>query len=144
MLGGLPIGIEDVVAKGPLEKTWYSVVYTEASGQLKQLTNARWPWLYHKKRTMEEKGLLVSPIFQRTYWYERPADMEQTKALHQAYCAQLLDERYMHCVQTLCRGHSAAKQAAFLEQCERIRRQYGNQAYCAMLAYGRQWRLLTT
>ena len=130
-----------MIAKAPLEKTWYSVVYTEASGQLKQLTNARWPWLYHKKRALEEKGLLVSPIFQRTYWYERPADMEQTKALHQEYCAQFLDERYMACVQTLCSKQSAAQQAAFLEQCERIRRQYGSQAYSAMLAYGRQWRL---
>ena len=132
-----------MLAKASLEKTWYSVVYTDASGRLKQVTNARWPWLYHKKRALEEKGTLVSRIFQRPYWYDNPVDMEKTKNLHQQYCDQLLDERYIACVHAICPSQSAPKQAAFLKQCEQIRQQYGNKAFSAMLGYGRIWRLIT-
>ena len=133
---------DDVTTKDLLQKTWYTIAYHNAAGHVAYVTNARQAWIYHKKCALEEQGRIISPIFQRTYWYNNQTTPEAVKARHQQACIALLDAAYLQTVETITRYPAALNPDAFHAACAIVQEQYGPQAYSALLTYGRRWHLM--
>lgn len=61
---------DDIVCKNIFEKTIYGFAYI-INREIKFCSNAKKNYVYQKKYEAELNGYLVSPIIEKTYWYNR-------------------------------------------------------------------------
>ena len=67
---------DDIICKNVLKKTIYGFSCV-INGEIKICSNAKKNYVYQKKYEAERNGYLVSPIIEKTYWYNR-----ETKISH--------------------------------------------------------------
>lgn len=132
---------DDIIAKANFKKSWYTLAYRTQSHDLKLLTNARLPWVYHKKQALESTGYLVSPILEHTYWYDQQSHLEKMKSRHQHYCETVLNEAYFQQLEKIVGYPSVVKAEPFLADLATVQNKYGEKALQAMTKYGRLWHI---
>lgn len=135
---------DDLIPKDILSKTWYTVMYLDASGKLKQIVNASKEWAYHKKEKLEREGKVVAPIYCKTYWYNNQMNAVDTRSIHVAQCKELFGEEYTAAICMIAEAPKAfeiEEFSAFFSECEE---KYGDAASEALRDYGLRWRIIST
>ena len=62
---------------------------------MRQVQNANRKPLEEQKWAAERKGFLTSPVYAKTRWYEKAAELSNERAAFQEEVRQLMDERYI-------------------------------------------------
>lgn len=132
---------DDIIAKDRLQKSWYTLSYLDAAGNIKRLTNARKEWVYHKRIQLEREGRILAPIYAKTYWYNTQTDMDDVRERHIDCCESLMGEVYMKAVAKLVALPSVIDGRAFGEAVATCEAKFGPDATRVFRYYGEVWRV---
>ena len=133
---------DDAVEKDLFEKTMYGYAALQ-EGELRYFTDARKALVCEKKIELELSGVFVTPVYQKTYWYNysyRLADVVRDfqKKIRNVYDRQEVDKLQ----QIARRGKKTLTQTEINTMTNRILEMYGTQAMETLTRYLNTWGLL--
>ena len=121
---------DSFVSKDKLEKTFYGFGYIE-NGKLKYFTNANRSHVYEKLFSLEQNGVFVLPLYQKTYWYNFSANLRD---ITQRFC----DAAYLETIHGI-KTVSEDTQAVWGQKLEAIEAAYGEDAMLTVKRYLHRW-----
>ena len=127
-----------VVSKGYYKKDLYGFAY-EKDGKIKYVDNAVHAYIYEKAEQLEQKGYLITPIINHTYWYERPRCISEIFQDFRDLLMQQYDAMYMEELKKIRHNPMEAGGRKFIVQLEQIKNLYGENAACTALRYAYMW-----
>ncbi|MBO5139220.1 MAG: hypothetical protein J6A10_09080 [Peptococcaceae bacterium] len=129
----------DVVAKKPFVRTFYGFCYIDGKGKYQYKANAQKDIVVEELRKLKRQGLAVSPIFQKTYWYDYGVE---PKVLREAFKQELIvyyDEVYWQHWQAIKALPSVVDLEMYADQMARIEAEGTKEEKEAFLEYGYDW-----
>lgn len=132
---------DDFVSKDILEKTLYGIVY-ENGAQYTYLENAQSSYIYAQLHTLEQQGVLVSPVFAKTYWYNYVYRLPDVKRDFKALLRHDLNEAYLDKLRQIRTNTAPVDTAALQAQRASVQQQYGAQAAETLTRYLHRWNIV--
>ena len=131
----------DIVAKKPFVRTFYGICYIDSNGKYQYKTNAQEDIVLEEQRKLKQKQLAVTPIFQKTYWYDYGVE---PKTIREQFKQELIgyydDVYWQH-----WREIRALKPVIAKEQYDamlgNLEQPEAKDAKVAMLEYGYDWNI---
>lgn len=130
---------DDAAVKDIFEKTLYGVVYYNQAGRRISYFNADRATLYRRMEAAESQYGLVSPLFQKTYWYNYQYRLYDVRQDFARYLDDLLDETYFAYLQAVLALPSAVALADYRDLCQKMLADYGQQTTATLERYGLWW-----
>ncbi|MDO4280491.1 MAG: hypothetical protein Q4C56_02565 [Peptococcaceae bacterium] len=130
---------EDIIPKDVLHKTWYTLTYIEPSGRIKQATNARKEWVYHKQVQLIREGKIVAPVYSKTYWYNNQITPDSIKKQHVHHCREIIDSDYISAIMEIAGCTSIFSRKDLEQTITECAEAYGEKAADALRYYGYVW-----
>ena len=91
---------DDFVSKDIFEKTLYAVAY-EQDGAIQYIENAQKDYIYEKAYTLEQQGIFVTPVFNKTFWYNYEYRLADVKKDFRVLVREVLNAEYIEKIKTL-------------------------------------------
>lgn len=107
-------------------------------GKCKTPTASRWR---NRNGPLSAKGFLTSPVYAKTRWYEKAAELSSERAAFQKEVGQLMDDRYIARLQALRSLPSVIEAELFAEKLAAAEAACSPQAVQLLKDYGRLWNL---
>jgi len=85
---------DDIVIKKNFSRTFYGIGYIEANGQKKYIVNAKQTIIYSERNRLRREGKLVTPIWQKTYWYFQQPNLAEVRKEFLDYVKSCYNEDY--------------------------------------------------
>lgn len=124
------------------ERTFYGVAYqSKTTGNYAFMCNANEKSLYNKVKEMDEEGVLHTPIYQKTYWYNRSNDLPKVRKQFETDLKELMDETYLDRIITLQSLPSAIPAELWATCMEQIESQ--ETAAEGLRYWGRRWNIIS-
>ena len=125
------------------ERTFYGIAYqNKDTGKFAFLCNANEKTLYNKVKEMDQQGILHTPVYQRTYWYNRSTDLPNIRKRFDTDLRTVMNEAYLERIMTL-QNLSSAISPVLWEQCLQRVEQTGLETAVDGLRYwGRRWNVI--
>lgn len=132
---------DDMIIKHGFNRTFYAYVQLDQQGNVRRIINANEKSLMGQKQISERQGFLLSPVFSKTCWYVKAAELNQVRLAFQDSLNQLMDEHYLSRIKAL-RQLPPAIEPALYEQClAQAENACSNEAVEALVDYGRLWNM---
>lgn len=134
---------DDVLIKKQFNRTFNVYIEINDQGVVRQVSNANRKPLEEQKWAAERKGFLTSPVYAKTRWYEKAAELSNERAAFQEEVRQLMDERYIERLKAL-RSLPAVIDAELFAQKLAIAEEACSPAAMQQLKdYGRLWNIFS-
>ncbi len=130
---------DDVLIKKQFHRTFNIYIEINEQGAVRQVNNANRKPLEEQKWASERRGLLTSPVYAKTRWYEKAAELSGERAAFQEEVRQLMDERYVARLKTLRQLPSVIDAGLFQEKMALVQAACSPQALTMLKDYGRLW-----
>lgn len=132
---------DDFKDKDIFEKTFYGIVYHQ-NGKDYYLYDALREYIYTKKYQLEQKGIMTTPLFSETYWYNytyriRDAQKDYVQLFH-----EIMNAAYLEKLQAIRTPNKHYPSAALLEKTANIKNTMGADAADTLLRYAYRWCIL--
>lgn len=126
-----------------LNALFYGIAYqNKDTGKFAFLCNANEKTLYNKVKEMDQQGILHTPVYQRTYWYNRSTDLPNIRKRFDTDLRTVMNEAYLERIMTL-QNLSSAISPVLWEQCLQRVEQTGLETAVEGLRYwGRRWNVI--
>lgn len=132
--------VDDVVAQDILERVFYGMAYEKQDGNLIYSVNAHREVLYKQKFALEEVGVLVTPIFVKTCWYNYQYPLQDVRRDYEQYLRGIYNRDYFCLLKTLRkRLPESAQISAFQTGLWEAEKKYGQEATDLLGYYGHIW-----
>ena len=126
------------------ERTFYGVAYqSKTTGAYAFLCNANEKSLYNKVKEMDEEGVLHTPIYQKTYWYNRSNDLPKVRKQFESDLKELMDENYLDRIIALQSLPSAIPEELWNSCIGQLEIQNTEAAVEGLRYWGRRWNILS-
>ncbi len=132
---------DDQVSKDIFTKTLYGIVY-QGDGWLKYFSNAQREHVYQKAYSLETQGILVSPLYAKTYWYNYEYRLPDVLKDYQAQLKRVYNQDFVGKLVTLKGQASAQQRQSFAQQLALVSERYGSGPADTMRRYGCRWGVL--
>lgn len=132
---------DDVLLKDIYERTLHGIAYL-CDGALQYKIDAQYANLYRKRQQLLAQGLLVTPIYSQTYWFQAFSELADVKKQFLLLLQQLLPP-CLTFLERLKQQPSFIAPEKFFSVYQTACRQYGPAALETLQAYGRQWQCLS-
>lgn len=132
---------EDFVSKDIFEKTMYGFAYRNA-GKLHYISNAQSAYVFAKAYELEQKGISLTPIYDKTYWYNyvyRLADVVQD---YKTALKNVCNQEHFDKLQRMKGTRDEEQRKHFRRKLEVVSEQYGKNAAATIERYGYHWGVL--
>lgn len=130
---------DEAVVKDIFEKTLYGVVYYNQAGRRISYFNADRATMYRRFEDAEAKHGLVSPLFQKTYWYNYQYRLYDVRKDFAEHLNHLLDDTYFTYLKALLQQSSAVPGADYQDFCQKMVRDHGPRTAALLERYGLWW-----
>ena len=134
---------EDTMVKDRFEARFYGFAYEDQNGHINYVSNACKENVYRKKNHLGCTGLLMTPIFVKTYGYNYTYRLADALQDYKRYLKDIFNGEYMAMVKGINHLPTALDVRGFQEQLTHCYQQYGMLAGQAMAIYGRRWHIKT-
>lgn len=125
----------DIIRKDAIEKSFYTLMYSDSKGRKKLATNAQKDWIYNKTAQLMQKGLIVSPFFASTYWYRYHDMLEQVKKQHEEKTKNLMEGQYFEIVEKIFAPQKTGGIEVYTILLETYKTRYGESVYEMLQMY---------
>lgn len=132
---------DDVIIKHNFSRTFYAYAELDPAGGVRRVINANEKTLMEQKWAAQRRGLLTSPVFQKTCWYVKAADLAQTKKAFQERLEHLMDDAYLARLRAIRALPSAVDEALYAECLNQAQAECSPLAVQALADYGRLWNM---
>ena len=122
------------------ERTFYGIAYQkEGIDQYGFLYNANEKTLYNQIKSLDQKGVLRTPVYQKSYWYQRSNDLPKVRARFEQELRETMDTAYLGRIMTLQSLSSAISTEQWQSCMERAKQNCSAAALEGLLYWGRRW-----
>lgn len=128
---------DDVTYKDLYEKTIYGFAYV-IDEKIKYFSNAKKEITFRKKYEAEQEGFFVSPIIQKTYWYNRGTSNIELFKDFEIHLQETFTANFFETMKRLFVFESNQKRACWKKH-EAIREQYGDKCADTYARYLMRW-----
>lgn len=132
---------DDIVEKDIFEKTMYGIAYEE-QGKISYIHNAQREYIYEMTYTLEQKGVCVTPILSKTYWYNYEYRLPDVIKDYKALMHRELNEKYCNKIKELKEGNRVISADEFQSIIEKARNNLGESCATTLSRYGYRWGIL--
>lgn len=133
---------DDIVAKDLYHRTFYGIGFIERqTGSVGYDVDARKEAIYRKKEKLLKDGYLVTPIFEKEYWFKSLSEIRYWKEIFQMKLVEIFDSKYFELLQTFNKMKPHIPPAEFddlLRQMQETGSEYGVED---LKMYGRRFKL---
>lgn len=133
---------DDIIEKNILSKTQYTIMYETNEGSIRYATNARIEWVEQKKNTLKAKGIIVSPIYSRVYWYNNQCKLDDIQQMHKENYLKVLNQDYFSLVKRIYQYPAIFDKEQFEQIQQNIQNEYGDACREMMNYYAHLWQVL--
>ncbi|MBQ1188598.1 MAG: hypothetical protein IIX62_05910 [Peptococcaceae bacterium] len=126
------------------ERTFYGVAYqSKTTGTYAFVCNANEKSLYNKVKEMDEQGILHTPVYQKTYWYNRSNDLPKVRKQFEADLKELMDDTYMHRIVKLQSLPSAIPEEVWADALKQMEYHNSVSAVEGLRYWARRWNIIS-
>lgn len=126
------------------ERTFYGAAYQNPVTQRYEFVcNANEKSVYHRVKEMDEQGILHTPIYQKTYWYNRSNELPNVRKKFEADLRDLMDNTYLDRIVALQSLPSAIPQDLWNRCLARVEEQCSAAAVEGLRYWGRRWNIIS-
>lgn len=93
--------VDDVVTKDVFNRELYGFAYQAENGKIQYYLNASQRLMHEKQEKHQKLGHLVTPIFQKKYWYNYDYRLDQVRVDFRELLKQLFNEEYFNMLSRL-------------------------------------------
>lgn len=80
---------DDIIIKNSYERTLHGILYEE-NGIVQIVFDAQYAAVYRRRQLLLQKGLLVTPIYSKTFWFQTFSDFDNVKKDYQSHLREIL------------------------------------------------------
>ncbi len=106
---------DDVVIKKSVQRTFYGFAYRNEQQKVRYYANAQRSDVMQQRERLLCKGILGSPIVQKTYYFDYQPNLAETKAEFVTWMGKWMDQEYWDILHTIDKQPSSVDRTA-LEQ----------------------------
>ncbi len=132
---------DNPLEKDIFEKTFYAIAY-ETPGGLQFLENACSAQIYRQKYQLESRGILVTPVLAKTYWYNYTVRLPQVRQQFEQTLHQHFTQDYMALLQSISRQNKQLSPQLFEQRLNEAAERFGAKAAATLRHYGFRWGIL--
>lgn len=129
------------MSKEQYEKTFYGIAYI-IDDSVHYLTNARKETIYKKRNALMFKGIFVSPIFSKTYYYNVSTKLPCVKAQFEADLKSYFTFDFVSALKEEITQNKLITKSEFQNQIQFAFSNYGISAKETVIQYGYRWGIL--
>jgi len=133
--------VDDFISKDLFEKTLYGLAY-EKDGILRYTENTQKDYIYKKMYQLEQDGIFVMPIYEKTYWYNYKYRLIDVNKDFKADLRFARNETYQDKIKRLCDNKKKISANLFQKLVNESREKWGEKATETLMRYGYRWKLL--
>lgn len=133
--------VEDIVSKDIFEKTMYGIAYIEA-GKINYISNAQRAYILNRAYEMEQQGIFITPIYEKTYWYNYVYRLADVTKNFKETLKRVCNQEYLEKLKKMKGAMGEAERGRFKKALAEVREQYGEDAAATMKRYGYRWSVL--
>lgn len=129
---------DDVVVKERNERTFYGILYLKADNDYGCKSNLELERVVNEKLILEQQGVLVSPVLQKTFWYKETQQLFHLRNNFEKWMQELAENRLDVILKILAQLPSAVETASYrqlLSKAEYLPRE----SQFALQWYGHIW-----
>lgn len=130
---------DDIIMEGRHEKTLSGFAFKKKSGKIGFFEDAFLQTTYEKHEAYEMQGVLVTPIFERTYWLKEMGEFSQIKKDFKIHLEECFDEHYWKIYDQILHFHTPIKKQLYLEELDGVQKKCSEKAFQNIIRYGRRW-----
>lgn len=132
---------ENFTSKDIFEKTIYGFAY-EDNDKVKFVENARKEVVYEKAYLLEQKGLFVTPVFDKTFWYNYEYRLSDVIDDFKIILRKELDTTYRTLIKEIRSDSCNIKSEDFEVLLEEVKNKWGENCAETLVYYGYHWGIL--
>jgi len=132
----------DVFIQKPFKRTFYGICYREKTGEKKYKINAQEYTILCERRKLMQQKYAVTPVFQKTYWYDYGVAPKDMKELFKKDLAAYYGETYWQYWQKIKSLQPVFEQGQFAQALQRIEQTGVPEQRDAFLEYGYNWNVV--
>lgn len=129
---------DDLIVKDVYRRDLYSLTYWDG-GKRHTVINAQKDRLYVKAQELMKRGILSTPIYGKTYWYNHDYRLTDARKEYEAYLKSDLMEAFLQAADRINNLPSAIDGAFYQEVSNRWRQQYGEEVQDYLAYYQTKW-----
>ena len=129
---------EDLISKDIFEKTFYGIAY-EDKGKIEYLDNAGKAYIYRKKDELEGKGIFVTPIYEKKYWYNYTLRLPQVHKMFEEEMRAYVNEDYIAKIKEMVGTNERMSREEFAKKVDYAQRTFGEEAAATLQHYAIRW-----
>ena len=129
---------DDIVIKEKNERTFYGILYLNADGTYGSKINLELERVMEEKISLEQKGVLVSPVLHKTFWYSESNQLAALRGKFTDWLKALAGTRLkaiLEQMQAFAPAIHGANYRQMMEQAEQL----PQDSQTAMQWYGKVW-----
>lgn len=128
--------LENFVSKDIFEKTMYGIMYLD-NDHVRYIENARMEYVYKKIYDIERQGGVVTPAFEKTYWYNYRYRLADVVKDYRRLLRNVFTKKYLEQLETVRRTNRYMD--LFLNTVISVEEKYGLKSTETLLRYGNRW-----
>lgn len=133
---------QDVFIKKPFQRTFYGICYLNGAEIPQYKVNAQKFNIWEAQRKLKQQQYPVTPIFQKTYWYDYGTEPKEIKALFKKQLAAYYGQAYWQYWQRIKMLEPVIEKAQFAQALQTIRQTNIQKQQDAFLEYGYDWNVI--
>lgn len=130
---------DDAVVKDQNSRTFAGFASLQPDGRLKYYVNAQPQTVQERQREEEAKGLLVTPVLQKTYWFKSENLLAAKRQEFEALLKGCINDTYMTRLQAIHQLPTELEASVYNEQLAYVMDNCSPEAVEAFRSYGRLW-----
>ena len=130
---------DDAVVKEQNSRTFAGFASLQPDGRLKYYVNAQPQTVQERQREEAAKGLLVTPVLQKTYWFKTENMLMAKRQEFEALLKSCINESYMSRLQAIHKLPTELAADVYQDALQRLQAVSTPEAVEAFKTYGRLW-----
>lgn len=127
------------------ERTFYGIASKSSGAETyRYLYNANQNTLQNQIKELDEKGVWHTPVYSKTYWYNKSNELVKVRKLFEADLKALMDEAYLNRMICLRDLSSAIPQDVWEYYLQKVKNECSEVAWKGFLYWGQRWNIKTT
>ena len=132
----------DVLITKPFKRTFYGICYFNQNEVPQYKVNAQKFVVLHEQRALKRRRYPVTPIFQKTYWYDYGVEPKEVKELFKKQLKQYYDESYWQYWRQIKALAAVVEKEQFQQALQMIEQTGVQEQRDAFLEYGYDWNVV--
>ncbi len=131
---------DDFIPKQISEGNLFGMMYLE-NGKEHYVEDALREYIFERKFQLEQKGILTTPLYKQTFWYDYQSSFREARLRHTEKLNHIIREYYLVPIQQIRveKRNAARREVDFADMLQNVTQTMGEQAAATLKRYLYRW-----